>query len=60
MSSVIDMTNEDRFYDSFVEHIEKSYMNPDLETGPSPELVKARGIVPETAISRSNSPMRDV
>ena len=29
MSSLIDMTNEDRFYDSFVEHIEKSYINPD-------------------------------
>ena len=29
MGSIIDITNEDRFYDNFVEHIEKAYMNPE-------------------------------
>ena len=58
MSNFIDMSNENQFYDSFVEHLEKAYINPDTDTGASQEQTKARGIVPETAKSPSISPKR--
>ena len=47
MSKFIDITNEEKFYDSMVEHIEKAYMNPHAEARPL-EQNQARGIVPET------------
>ena len=58
MSNYIDISNEDQFYDSFVEHLEKAYINPDTDTGASKEPTKARGIVPETAKTQSISPKR--
>ena len=58
MSNFIDISNEDQFYDSFVEHLEKAYINPDTDTGTSQEQTKARGIVPETAKSPSDSPTK--
>ena len=58
MSNFIDISNENQFYDSFVEHLEKAYINPDTDTGTSQEQTKARGIVPETAKSPSISPTK--
>ena len=58
MSNYIDISNEDQFYDSFVEHLEKAYINPNTDTGASQEPTKARGIVPETAKSASTSPKK--
>ena len=47
MSKFIDFTNEEKFYDGMVEHIEKAYMNPHAELR-SLEQNQVRGIVPET------------
>ena len=70
MSRYIDISGENKFYDSFVEHLEKDYANTDTITSALQvtgalqvtdaiqEQKKARGIVPETAKSVPASPTR--
>ena len=49
MSNLIDFNNEVVFYENLAEHVDKNYSNHEVLD--QPEKPKAKGIVPETALS---------